>query len=413
MDALYVFVTTSLPKAGAQVAGLPLTLNLLLTAYVILRRPNQTLLTMQRFRGLTIAYGTLFIFGTLSMLMALAQGVSAFTLSQMLIVVGSPLVGVAATRITRRQFSRIIICSMFIVNLYGIIQFAIGIENCAVAGITYTLGQDFTDKAIGFHADGTVEKIPSTYQSGGSLGIFNVLGVSFLLSSYQDSAIWKYMRYVALGLGLVGVMLSGSRSIQIPFFLLLIIFLIQFVKQLPPRKRSMTLGIGGVTLAIGAACLYAQQTIVGHFFDRLVNQTLADKTASGRTEQWSQSFEVISQMNGWQLLRQIMFGQNPHTNVGGEGLPKFFFMFGIVSTIAFYGGLIYIIRRCWQCRRGRIVALGILCVFCAFCVDQSFYYPPNIMNISLFAAAVLKKPSFAKSNERIPQNTAFRSSASN
>lgn len=124
MDALYVFVTTSLPKAGAQVAGLPLTLNLLLTAYVILRRPNQTLLTMQRFRGLTIAYGTLFIFGTLSMLMALAQGVSAFTLSQMLIVVGSPLVGVAATRITRRQFSRIIICSMFIVNLYGIIQFA-------------------------------------------------------------------------------------------------------------------------------------------------------------------------------------------------------------------------------------------------------------------------------------------------
>lgn len=302
---------------------------------------------------------------------------------------------------------------MFIVNLYGIIQFAIGIENCAVAGITYTLGQDFTDKAIGFHADGTVEKIPSTYQSGGSLGIFNVLGVSFLLSSYQDSAIWKYMRYVALGLGLVGVMLSGSRSIQIPFFLLLIIFLIQFVKQLPPRKRSMTLGIGGVALAIGAACLYAQQTIVGHFFDRLVNQTLADKTASGRTEQWSQSFEVISQMNGWQLLRQIMFGQNPHTNVGGEGLPKFFFMFGIVSTIAFYGGLIYIIRHCWQCRRGRIVALGILCVFCAFCVDQSFYYPPNIMNISLFAAAVLKKPSFAKSNERIPQNTAFRSSASN
>ena len=41
MDALYVFVTTSLPKAGAQVAGLPLTLNLLLTAYVILRHPNQ------------------------------------------------------------------------------------------------------------------------------------------------------------------------------------------------------------------------------------------------------------------------------------------------------------------------------------------------------------------------------------
>ena len=70
MDALYVFITTALPKAGAQVAGLPLTLNLLLTAYVILRHPNQTLLMMQRFRGLAMAYGALFASG----LPALSQG---------------------------------------------------------------------------------------------------------------------------------------------------------------------------------------------------------------------------------------------------------------------------------------------------------------------------------------------------
>ena len=56
MDALSVFVTTSLLKAGAQVAGLPLTLNLRLTAYVILRHPNRTLLMMKRFRGLAVAY---------------------------------------------------------------------------------------------------------------------------------------------------------------------------------------------------------------------------------------------------------------------------------------------------------------------------------------------------------------------
>ena len=70
MDALSVFVTTSLPKAGAQVAGLPLMLNLLLTAYVILRHPNQTLLMMQRFRGLAAVHGALFASG----LSALSQG---------------------------------------------------------------------------------------------------------------------------------------------------------------------------------------------------------------------------------------------------------------------------------------------------------------------------------------------------
>lgn len=63
MDALSVFVATSLLKAGAQVAGLPLTLNLLLTAYVILRHPNRTLLMMKKFRGLAVAYGALFASG--------------------------------------------------------------------------------------------------------------------------------------------------------------------------------------------------------------------------------------------------------------------------------------------------------------------------------------------------------------
>ncbi|MCB4916679.1 O-antigen ligase family protein [Bifidobacterium pseudocatenulatum] len=391
MDALYIFITTALPKAGAQVAGLPLTLNLLLTAYVILRHPNQTLLMMQRFRGLAVAYGTLFVFGVLSMLMAVAQGMDAFRLSQMIVVVGSPLAGIAATRITSKRFSQIIICSLIIVNVYGLIQYFVGIENTSVAGLTYTLGQSIDDKPIGLKADGTAEKIISTYQNGNSLGIFNALGISFMLTSAQSSRFWKIGQYFALSLGLIGIMLSGSRSIQIPFLLFLIILLVQFIKQLPPRKRGMTLSISGTILAFGIVYLLAQRTIINQFIDRLVKQTLADPTASGRTNQWSHSFEVISHMDGGQVLRQLLFGRSPHTDIGGEGLPEFFFMFGIVSTAAFYGGLLYIVWCCWQRRSSRTIAIGILCVFCAFCVDQSFYYPPNIMNVALFAAAALNR----------------------
>ena len=391
MDALYIFITTALPKAGAQVAGLPLTLNLLLTAYVILRHPNQTLLMMQRFRGLAVAYGTLFVFGVLSMLMAVAQGMDAFRLSQMIVVVGSPLAGIAATRITSKRFSQIIICSLIIVNVYGLIQYFAGIENTSVAGLTYTLGQSIDDKPIGLKADGTAEKIISTYQNCNSLGIFKALGISFMLTSAQSSRFWKIGQYFALSLGLIGIMLSGSRSIQIPFLLFLIILLVQFIKQLPPRKRGMTLSISGTILAFGIVYLLAQRTIINQFIDRLVKQTLADPTASGRTNQWSHSFEVISHMDGGQVLRQLLFGRSPHTDIGGEGLPEFFFMFGIVSTAAFYGGLLYIVWCCWQRRSSRTIAIGILCVFCAFCVDQSFYYPPNIMNVALFAAAALNR----------------------
>lgn len=391
MDTLYVFITTALPKAGTLVAGLPLTLNLLLTAYVILRHPNQTLLMMQRFRGLTVAYGTLFVFGVLSMLMAVAQGMDAFRLSQMIIVVGSPLAGIAATRITSKRFIVIIICSLIIVNVYGLVQYLAGIENTSVAGLTYTLGQNISDKPIGLKSDGTAEKIISTYQNGNSLGIFNALGISFLLKSTQSSRFWKIGQYFALSLGLIGIMLSGSRSIQIPFLLFLIILLVQFIKQLPPRKRGITLSISGTILALGIVCLLAQRTIINQFIDRLVKQTLADPTASGRTNQWSHSFEVISHMDGGQVLRQLLFGRSPHTDIGGEGLPEFFFMFGIVSAAAFYGGLLYIVWCCWQRRSSRTIAIGILCVFCAFCVDQSFYYPPNIMNVALFAAAALNR----------------------
>lgn len=288
-------------------------------------------------------------------------------------------------------FGEIIICSLIIVNVYGLIQYFAGIENTSVAGLTYTLGQSIDDKPIGLKADGTAEKIISTYQNGNSLGIFNALGISFMLTSAQSSRFWKIGQYFALSLGLIGIMLSGSRSIQIPFLLFLIILLVQFIKQLPPRKRGMTLSISGTILAFGIVYLLAQRTIINQFIDRLVKQTLADPTASGRTNQWSHSFEVISHMDGGQVLRQLLFGRSPHTDIGGEGLPEFFFMFGIVSTAAFYGGLLYIVWCCWQRRSSRTIAIGILCVFCAFCVDQSFYYPPNIMNVALFAAAALNR----------------------
>ena len=101
----------------------------------------------------------------------------------------------------------------------------------SVAGLTYTLGQNISDKPIGLKTDGTAEKIISTYQNGNSLGIFNALEVSFVLTSAQSSRFWKIGQYFALGLGLVGIMLSGSRSIQILFLLFLIILLVQFIKR--------------------------------------------------------------------------------------------------------------------------------------------------------------------------------------
>ncbi|NMM95241.1 O-antigen ligase family protein [Bifidobacterium oedipodis] len=388
MDTIFTFITMAFPKAGAQVSGLPLTLNLLLTAYVVLRHPNQTLLSIQKYHDLAVAYALLFVFGLHSMLLAVAQGVSPYALSQMLIVIGSPLVAVSALRLNAEKFTKIVICAMLIVNLYAVAQYTAGIENTAIEGITYTYGQSIFDKPIGLSVDGTAEKMISTYQNGNSFGLFDALGLSYLLNRLPIDHKWNIAKLCALFLGFIGFMLSGSRSIQIPFILVLLFILIQYIKRTPSRLRQNIIG-GCITgLVIMAIFLSYNSTMMSKFLDRLITQTVADPTASGRTEQWNIIFSSISNMDTITLIRQFLLGKNPQADFRGEGLPDFFATFGLPCTIAFYSGLILLIIHCWKSKYGKTTALGILSVSIAFCFDQSYYYPPDIMNVYLFAAAV-------------------------
>lgn len=405
MDALYVFVTTAFPKAGAQVAGLPLTLDLLLTIYVILRHPNQTLLSIQKHHSITLAYSILFVFGVLSMLLACVQGAAPFTLSQMLIVVGSPLVGIAAFRLPPERFAKIIIISMLIVNTYAIVQYVFGVESTAIEGLTYTYGQSLSDKPIGFKADGTTEKMISTYQNGNSYGLFDALGLGYLMIRLPLNRRWNFAKITALLVGFIGFMLSGSRSIQIPFCICLVFILIQSVRQTPPRLRQNIvagIGFGGCALAIFAA---SQPAMIFKITDRLITQTLADPTASGRTDQWQGIIDAVTQMNLPTLIRQFFFGKNPTATFGGEGLPNFFALFGLPCTIAFYTGLIFLVIICWKNMHTKTIALAILCVIVAFCVDQSYLYPPCVMNVYLFFAAAQKLVSTSTTQKANCSNT--------
>ena len=155
-----------------------------------------------------------------------------------------------------------------------------------------------------------------------------------------------------------------------------------------------------MVVTAGIVALAVQRTIISQFTDRLIKQTLSSSTGNGRTIQWAHNIDVISEMNGPELLRQILIGQDPNVAIGGEGLPKYFCIFGLISTVAFFCGIISIIRMCWRSYNGRILAIGILCVFIAFCVDQSFLYPPNVMNIALFAVAVLCENNHTRNKER-------------
>lgn len=387
LDAFYVFITTTFPKAGVALGGLPLTLNLLLTAVVVLRNPNQTVLSVQRYKGFGITYAILLFMGIITLALAVFDQ-SAFAMSQMIIVLASPLAGVAATRVKPETFAKIIIISLIIVNVYGVIQYAAGLERTSIAGLTYTYGQSLENKTIGYDATtGTATKIPSTYQVGNSLGIYDVLAVSYLLSKVPIDDRWNIARIIAVISGITGLLLCGSRSILIPFVICFIYQLVTFIKQFPAKIRSTIGTFSLFGLIVFAIILFWQRTVFATFWQRNIVDTLNDPTAAGRTDQWSKSFNAIQDFSPVQLLRLVVLGKDSSMHIGGEGLPQFFFSFGVISTMAFYIGLMLVAASCWRNINTRTISLGLMCVVFAFCVDTTYFYPPNAMNFFIFAAA--------------------------
>ena len=391
LDMVYVFVTMTIPKAGAQIAGLPLTLNIILTACVILKNPNQVMLFIQRFKGFAIAYGVLLFFGLITFALALLDGTPAFKLAQIVIVLSSLLVGVSVLRMRPSALAKIVIASTVIVNAYGVIQFLGGVEDMSIQGITYTFGQSLLDKPIGISTTSQQAdtKIISTFQNGNSYGIFNVLAFSFLMSRLPVTKGWQIARMVAVPLSVIGILICGSRSSVIPFALMALFMVGSFLKQMPLRTRLAAGFALAFAMIAGIAALLAQGTILQQFWERNVIHTLEDPSAAGRTDQWAYSFGQIAHMTPTELLRLFFFGRSSDMTIIGEGLPEFFFVYGIIGVCAFYGGLLLIARHCWNLPCGRTIAMGLLCVITAFCVDRTYDFPPNLMMFSLFAAGAL------------------------
>ncbi|MCH4158861.1 MAG: hypothetical protein LKF35_01900 [Bifidobacterium minimum] len=408
MDELFQIVTMIIPKAGIQVGNVPLTANMILLAMVLIKNPNQAILSIQRRRGLGICYGIFVVFGIITFLLGTAEGFSAFRLAQIITVLASPLAGVIALRTSPERSLKILTLALLLVNFYALLQFIIGIDQTAIPGITYTYGQDLATKTngVGMSKLASAQKMPSTFQVGNSLGIFDALGISLILIWKPQTQSWRMARYCAIAAGFIGIVLCGSRSTIIPFALVALLLLFQRFKATVPRMRGTY--IAGTSLAITAGIVYVllfQRPIIEQFLTRNLTQTLADPTAAGRTDQWSAMAQGIAGLSTPQLVRLIFFGQGASYDLGGEGLPTFFTTFGLFGTVAFYGMLIMAIVYLWRNVRTRTVALGVFCVFFAFLVDSSFYYPPNVMMVFIIVGIAFSNVRADSDVAESPQRT--------
>lgn len=324
LDTLFLFVTTAFPKAGIQLGDLPLTLNLVLLAILLLSGFPTALKALGAFRGVLPWFAFLVMFGVSSTLIAWQEGAPLYSVAQRITVMVSPLAAVATFRLNTRRSLRIVALAMIVTSAYALVQFAIGVTASSVSGLTYTMGQDLASKPIGYMADDSAAKIPSTYQNGSNFGIFAALAVMLMLTWRPESRSLRRWRSFATVSGVVGLLLCGSRSIIIPIAVSLIFVVHQYLATFSRTRQQRAIMMLIAAILCGAAFLvFFRSDILDAFWQRNAIRTINDPTASGRTNQWSDTWLGILNLNDWQLIRLILFGQSPSWGFGGEGFPEF------------------------------------------------------------------------------------------
>lgn len=381
-DWLFVVVTLLVPKAGAVVGGMPLTLSLLLFALVVLRSPNDVLRAWSAapFSGWVL--GIFLAFGTIALTLAAANGTGAYGMSRYLAVLSAPAALVVARRLPVRSFERICTWACVLLAIYAASQLTFGVLPTNVPGLTSTYGQDLAQKMIGFDsASGQAQKAPATYQNGNAFGLFAILGTGFLMSAASSDGRWSRGRVLGVVAGLFSVMVCGSRSVQLPSLVLVAVMVWTAVRA-RPRSQAVLLAWGALALiVVTGALLAAEGTLLARVWDRVVTQTLADPSASGRTEQWSALWREVTDLDPLALLSVLLVGG---LSAQAEGAPVLLVNLGLVVALAFFWLLLAPVSRLWHRAATRPGALAVLVGACVFAVDSAMYYPPSAMIVFLF-----------------------------
>jgi hypothetical protein len=364
---------------------------MLLLGAVVLRNPGQTFRLIQVRKPVLALYSAFVFSGIITLCLNIADGAAPFNLAAILTVLISPLAMVSGLRISSTTFFKILSIALIVVDLYALLQFLLGITSTSIPGVTYTYGQSLEQKPIGYTDTGVSNKMPSTYQNGNYLGIFDALGIGSIITWTPSTKKWAIARYSAIFTGIIGLLLCGSRSIVLPFVVVVIFIFAQRFRLLNKNAQVTALVSSALLLILITSYIALfQSEMIAHFVNRIFLQTFSDSTGAGRTTQWKIMANSIQQLDFPQTLRFFTFGADPQQLSGGEGLPEFVRTFGVLGGLLFYGLLLSTATSAWRTPHTRPSALVFICVIVAFCVDSSFYYFPNVLLYFLFFGNCLR-----------------------
>ena len=387
---LYVFefITMAFPKAGILVKTVPITVSTLLFLICIFLFRKQILNVFGRFKEFFILY---LIFSTFAVwVMILNKGLSAHYITFTLVLIGSPLaigIGYAADG---HMAYRLLMVALAVVSLFEILQWVLGINRTVIPGITVAFGDSIDTKPIGYGFSGMEAlKMPSTYQNGNGAGIFLLLGLPVAFNWRAECRMDRILKAAGIFFGCAGMILCGSRSAIIPFLIILPFVLYLCLRSLTYRTQLLyCAGMLFLSLAAVTFILYSRGGVSAFVLQRYVSQTLQDPSASGRVGQYGTLYQTVHGMAAGPFMEFLLRGQAWGGETYVEGLLYVLSLYGLPAFLAFAGALILPVVRVFGVSKAS--ALGMLAVLVAFCIDNSFIFPPSLITYYFLAGLSLK-----------------------
>lgn len=379
MNQLFELITMAFPKAGINVAEVPLTISILLYGILLIKYQNKILASINRINGLLKNY-LFFIFVVLFITVLNFGKTSLFNSFVSLILIISPLSIVIGQNTELEKAKKILAFSLFIVGTYAIMQWFFGVENTAIYGVNITYGDNFLDKPIGWGVSGREAiKMPTTYQNGNGAAVFYSLAIPVIITWHPIKSKYRILKFFSVIVGLIGLVMSGSRSIIFPFIICIPMFL-KFIKsKLSYEKQKMFISLIFIFIAfLIFYVLISNNNFITYIYERYMLEFVQNPTASGRTTQIVSIFEQLFQDGILTTLISIFIGFSWDRAIFGEGMFYMFSYYGLSGTILMIFMLVCTLKHIYKINK--IVFLGFLIAVSAFFVDTSYCYIPSLIN---------------------------------
>lgn len=394
------FINMAFPKAGILYHGLPVTVSTLLFGlallYVIIRYGWKEHPLPKAF---WIVY-LLFCLWVITCIIVNGKSLYMQRIANAFVLMASPLAVCLGWRVSSlHKALRITAAALILVAVYAIAQWFGGIEETTIRGLNLAWGESWGTKPIAIIKPDsyTIVKWPATYQNGNLVGVFYIMVWPVLLAWKTVSDADKRLRFAALSLGIIGLMLCGSRSAVYTFAVMLPFMIWIFYRQ---QGQAALKYLGVLLLAVimltGALNFPPRQDgIVPMLVGRYVKQTIKSPT-SGRIVQYGRYANRLGSMESANKYHVLLFGIKSGQKMKTEGLISVAKKFGYPAVILFVGLFALILYyACWRRPDTYLMALGLITGALPFVLDGSFEQPPTLLNW-FFVAGLLLHPHIAE-----------------